>query len=151
MNECISVMFYYHLCCVTLLLWHSNVEGLTHMQEHQQCMWLKLPCHTYLITLTDKLNCWGENRHKTWHYRIKKSHTNPYSRRKEIYLWCHIALSTLREVCLGFPPPLISKYNIDSFMSTSISQPSKIHKLLLTYTACYTHVQSSPNFVAWCD
>jgi len=34
----VSVMFYYRLCYVTLVLWHSNVQGLKHMQEHQQCM-----------------------------------------------------------------------------------------------------------------
>lgn len=48
-----------------------------------------------------------------------------------------------------FPPP--SDFKIEyALTSTKISQCSMKYKQLLTYIACYTHAELTPNFVELC-
>jgi hypothetical protein len=51
---------------------------------------------------------------------------------------------------LSFRLSATLRWNVNSFMSTQIRHCSENHKQLLTYTACYTPVQSTPNCVALC-
>jgi len=113
-----------------------------HMKEHQQWIWLR-PALPQVFYCFNWRNCIVE--HKTWNYSTPVTYK---SLKLKVLHPPSMPHSTQFEKDLfGFPPPLISRSNMHSFITTQISHCSVKYKQLLTCTACYMHVELTPNFV----